>query len=112
MALLSFWTQSITRLRPGTKTERGSVVYDWSNPDALVIDGCSVQPASTSLTQDGRVQGISDGLTVYAPADADVKAGDRIEYSGNVYTINGDPLIWPAPARLQHVQLNLVRWRG
>ena len=112
MALLSFWTQSITRLRPGTKTERGSVVYDWSDPDALVIDGCSVQPASTALTQDGRVQGISDGLTVYAPADADVKAGDRIEYGGNVYTINGDPLIWPAPARLQHVQLNLMRWRG
>jgi hypothetical protein len=41
-----------------------------------------------------------------------VKAGDRIEYGGNVYTINGDPLIWPAPARLQHVQLNLARWRG
>ena len=77
-----------------------------------MIDGCSVQPASTALTQDGRVQGISDGLTVYAPADADVRAGDRIEYGGNVYTINGDPLVWPGAARLQHVQLNLARWRG
>ena len=112
MPLISFWTQSITRLRPSTTTERGSTVYDWSAPDRLVIDGCSVQPASTSLSQDGRVQGITDGLTVYAPEDADLQAGDRIEYGGNVYTINGDPLLWPGAGRLAHMQLNLTRWRG
>ena len=112
MPVQSFWKQSIVRLRPGTKTERGSTVYDWSSPGRLTIDGCSVQPAGTSLSQDGRVLGVMDGLTVYAPADADVKAGDRIEYGGNVYTINGDPLVWPGVARMQHVQLNLQRWRG
>lgn len=85
---------------------------DWSNPDALDIEECSVQPAATGLTQDGRVQGISDGLTVYAPYDADIMPGDRIVFGGNTYTINGDPLIWPGVARMQHMQLNLVRWRG
>lgn len=110
---LSFWRQSITRIRPTETTERGSTVYDWSDPDRLVIDGCSVQPASTALTQDGRVQGITDGLTVYAPADADVQAGDRVEYAGNVYTINGDVLRWPSPSgSLDHLHINLVRWRG
>lgn len=112
MPVLSFWTQSITRIRPGTKTERGSEVPDWDDPDTLVIFGCNVQPASTSLSQDGRVQGITDGLTVYAPADADIIAGDRIQFAGNVYTINGDPLIWPGVARMGHIQLNLMRWRG
>lgn len=112
MAVQSFWRQSITRLRPGTTTERGSTVYDWSKPDALVIPECSVQPAGTSLSQDGRVLGVTDGLTVYAPVDADIKAGDRIEYMGGTYTINGDPLVWPGVARMQHMQLNLVRWRG
>ena len=112
MPLISFWRQSITRLRPGTKTERGSTVPDWSKPDTKTISGCSVQPASTSLSQDGRVQGVTDGLTVYAPADADVAAGDRIEYNGDVYTINGDPLSWPGAGRLAHIQLNLTRWRG
>lgn len=110
--LQSFWRQTITRIRPGTKSERGSTVYDWTNPDRLEIKECSVQPAGTSLTQDGRVQGVMDGLTVYAPEDADVQAGDRIEYQGRVYTINGDPLIWPGVARMQHMQLNLQRWRG
>jgi len=112
MAVQSFWRQTITRLRPTEKTERGSTVFDWSNPDELDIPECSVQPSSTSLSQDGRVLGVTDGLTVYAPEDADVRAGDRIRYNGNVYAINGDPLIWPGVARMQHIQLNLTRWRG
>ena len=112
MGLQSFWKQSITRLRPGTKTERGSTVYDWNNPDELVIPECSVQPASTSLTQDGRVQGIQDGLTVYAPVDADVKAGDRVLFRDEIYAVNGDPLIWPGVGLMAHMQLNLQRWRG
>lgn len=110
--MLSFWRQTITRLRPTETTSRGSTIYDWSNPDELDIPNCSVQPSGTSLTQDGRVQGIQDGLTVYAPAGVDVMAGDRIRYAGNVYTINGDPLIWPGAVALDHIQLNLQRWRG
>lgn len=110
--MLSFWNQTITRIRPGTKTLRGSVVPDWENVDRLVINNCSVQPSSTSLSQDGRVLGVQDGLTVYAQAGIDVAAGDRIQYGGNVYTINGDPLDWPAAGTLQHIQLNLQRWRG
>lgn len=112
MPVLSFWTQSIIRLRPGTKTERGSAVHDWTSPDALTINDCCVVPASTSLSEDGRVQGVTDGLTVYAPADADIRAGDRIQYGDGIYTINGDPLVWPGVARLSHIQLNLKRWRG
>lgn len=112
MPLISFWTQSITRLRPGKKKERGSYVFDWSDPDVKEIAGCSVQPSSTSLSQDGRVLGVSDGLTVYAPVDADVQAGDRISFGGNVYTLTGDPLVWPGAGRLEHIQLNLTRWRG
>lgn len=110
--MLSFWTQTITRIRPGTKTERGSTIFDWTNTSELDIPNCSVQPSSTSLSQDGRVQGITDGLTVYAPVDADIKAGDRIRFGSDVYTINGDPLVWPGVARMQHLQLNLARWRG
>lgn len=112
MALQSFWKQTIVRLRPGERTERGSVVFDWSNPDELTISGCSVQPSSTGLSQDGRVLGVQDGLTVYVPVGADVKAGDRIRFGEDVYTINGDPLIWPGAGRLAHIQLNLMRWRG
>lgn len=113
MALPSFFRQTITRIRPGTKTLRGSDVPDWSTATTEEISGCSVQPASTSLSMDGRVRAETDGLTAYIPADADVKAGDRIGYGGEVYTINGAPRAWPsASGGLDHIQLNLERWSG
>lgn len=105
--------QAVTRIRPGSKTERGSTVPDWSEASELVISGCSVQPAGTSLSQDGRVLGVTDGCTVYLPPNADVKAGDRIRYDGELYTITGDPRRWcSATGRLDHIMLSIERWRG
>lgn len=113
--LPSFCSQEITRVRPGTKTDtRGTVIPDWS-PSAVseaVIKGCSVQPASTTLSQDGRVLGLFDGLTAYLPEGADVQAGDRIIFGGDTYTINGEPRRWQGAAQCSNIQLNLVRWEG
>ncbi|MBR4681592.1 MAG: hypothetical protein IKP03_10920 [Fibrobacter sp.] len=110
--LLERWHQSIVRVRAGTKTERGSVMPDWSNPDRLTIDGCLFNPNSTALDQDGRVLGIRTGAALYAPCDADIKAGDRIQVGDDVYTIDGEPLIWSNVGKLNHMQVNLQRWQG
>ena len=111
--LPSFMRQTITRIRPGTKTLRGSEVFDWSNATTKDISGCSVQPASTSLSQDGRVLALTDGLTAYLPSGDDVQSGDRIQYAGEIYTITGAPRVWPsASGGLDHIQLNLERWSG
>lgn len=113
MPLLSFYRQTVIRLRPTMKESRGSLIPDWSNANELVINGCSVQPAGTSLTMGERVEGISDGLTAYLPSSADVKTGDRIRYNGNDYTIKGEVRYWPsATGRLDHLVLNLERWHG
>lgn len=111
--LPTFARQTIIRIRPGVKTLRGSDVPDWSTATRATIPGCSVQPAGTSLSQDGRVLAVTDGLTAYIPAGSDVLAGDRIEYGGEVYTINGSPKVWPsASGGLDHILLNLERWSG
>ena len=111
--LPSFANQTVTRIRPGVKTQRGSQIPDWENATELVITGCSVQPAGTSLSQDGRVLGVSDGYTVYLPPGADVKAGDRIVYDGDTYEIDGDPRKWKSvTGRLDHVMISIERWRG
>ena len=112
--LPSFCRQSITRIRPGTKESRGSTIPDWSPEvvDTLKISGCSVQPATTSLSQDGRVLGITDMLTAYIPEGSDVQAGDRIAFDGNVYTINGEPRKWTGAVNMSHIQLNLELWKG
>lgn len=112
--LPSFCSQEITRIRPGTKTLRGSTVPDWSDSavNKLTITGCSVQPATTSLSQDGRVLGINEQWTAYLPEGSDVKAGDRIEFDGDVYEINGAPKKWTGAFTRSNVQLNLTRWEG
>ena len=47
------------------------------------------------------------------PPGSDVRAGDRIGYNGNVYTINGEPRIWKSPTgRVSNIVLNLERWEG
>lgn len=110
--LLPFWHTTITRIRPGEKVERGSTIPDWENASRLEIHECLVQPSTTSLSQDGRVLGVQDGLTACLPLDSDVIPGDRIEYLGDVYTINGDPMRWVGVGKLEHMQLNLQRWHG
>ena len=111
--LPSWANDTVTRLRPTIITQRGSEIPDWEDPDRLEIQGCSMQPAGTSLTQDGRVQGTSDGYTCFLPPGADVQAGDRIEFGGVVYTINGEPRVWQSPTgRVSNTQLQLERWYG
>lgn len=111
--MISFWNQTITRLRPGTKVERGSTVPDWDNASALTIKGCSVQPSISTTSQDGRVLGISDSYSAYLPKGADVRAGDHIVFDGEEFAIDGEPRKWTSPTgRLTHVQINLVRWHG
>lgn len=112
--MLPSWAKdTVTRLRPGITTQRGSQIPDWTKANELQITGCSMQPAGTSLTQDGRIQGTSDGYTCFLPPGADVQAGDRIRFNGNVYTIMGEPRAWTSPTGLvSSTQLQLERWYG
>ena len=112
--LPSFCNQEITRIRPGTRELRGSTVPDWSVTAVteLKITGCSVQPATTSLSQDGRVLGVSEGLTAYLPEGSDVKAGDRIRFEGETNTINGAPKHRQGAYTRSNTQLNLLRSEG
>lgn len=110
--LPSFAKQSVTRIRAATKTVRGATIPDWDHATSTTISGCSVQPASTSLSQDGRVLGIMDGMTCYMPEGSDVQEGDRIVFNGETYTIDGAPRLWPAVANMAHVQVSLRRWSG
>lgn len=112
--MLSFCNQSIKIIRPGTKTVRGSEIPDWNEAsEPVTVNNCSVQPAATTLSEDGRVLGLSDGLTVFVPSGTDVKAGDHIEVDGETYEINGVPRNWTSPTgRVSNIQLNLKRYSG
>lgn len=111
--LPSFCKDTVIRIRPGKKESRGSTIPDWSTATRAEIKGCSMQPASTSLSQDGRVLGISDTHTLFAPPDADIQPGDRIEFKNKVYEIDGDVPFQPsATGRLDHLHITLKRYKG
>lgn len=112
--LPSFANQSITVIRPAFKESRGSMIPDWSADKVKekTINGCSVQPSTTSLSQDGRVLGISDSWTAYLPEGSDVKAGDHIVFDGNTYVISGEPRVWTGAFTRSNIQLNLIRWEN
>lgn len=111
--LPSFCSQTIQIVRAKkTKTVRGSEVPDWSETLTTTVTGCSIQPASTSLSLDGRVLGLSDGWTAYVPEGTDVKAGDLIIFNENAFVIQGEPRVWTGAFTKSHIQLNLIKWEG
>jgi hypothetical protein len=71
-----------------------------------------MQPSTTSLSQDGRVLGLLDEYTLFTPPDADIEAGDRIQFNGQVYEIDGDVRVQPAAMRLEHIEIRLRRYSG
>ncbi len=92
----------------GARTER-----DWSNAQAHVIEGCSVQPSGTS-TGFGSVDAVSVADAVlYAPPGADVAEGDRVEFCGDTYVVSGIPYEWSSPTgRVSSLQARLRKWAG
>lgn len=112
--LPSFCRDTVVRIRPTTTQSRGStvLVYTETLQNTLKISGCSMQPASTSLSEDGRVLGITDTYTLFAPPDADIQTGDRIKFMDKVYTIQGDVRVQPAAGRLEHIEITLRRYHG
>lgn len=111
--LLSFFNKTVTRIRPGSITERGITYPDWDNTSELQIDNCVVTWQGTTLSQDGRVMGISDTKILYAPLDADIKEGDRIRYGTKTYEIDGNPMDWESPTgTLNHFEIPLKRYEG
>lgn len=104
---------SVTIVRPARSDVRGSDVADWSAATRHSVSGCKVVPASTTREFGGRVTQVVDGWTLIAPPDADVAEGDRVEFGGRTYEIDGAPYRWDSPTgRVSSLQAHLVDWRG
>lgn len=112
--LPSFARESVTVSHPGTKTVRGVTVPDWTKATETTVTGCSVQPASTSRNfASARVLNIQDAFTLYAPPNAAIQPGDRVECSHGTFEVDGYPEPWTSPTgRVSHVQFTLRRWEG
>lgn len=92
--------ETVVRLRGSASVDPYSgeaTGTDWAAPDRLEVYGCAFDPGgSQEPLEDGRSVVITRPK-VYAPADADILPGDRLEVRGVEYEIEGDPAVWRSP---------------
>ena len=111
--LPSFCKDTVTVKRAALVDSRGTKVLDWSNPTTKTVKGCSVQPSTSTRDFDGRTLQVSEEWVLYAPPGSDIEAGDRIEWNGLTFEINGSPMPWQSPTgRVSHVWARLAEWSG
>ena len=111
--LPSFCRDAVTVKRAQLTDKRGTKVLDWSNPLEFELSGCSMQPNTTTRDFDGRTIQVTEDWTIYAPPGSDLQAGDRIEWQGLEFEINGAPMPWSSPTgRVSHIWARLNEWRG
>lgn len=92
--LPTFARQSVIVLRAPTGVPRGE--RDWDAAVPHKVRGCSLQRSSASADHDGREEASADAV-LYCPPGSDVLKGDRIEYRGQVFTVNGLPFLDESP---------------
>lgn len=110
--LPSWCDDSVTVWRAPLVDSRGTQVPDWSAASPHEVGGCSFQPTGSSTDFGDPRQALTIRAYLYAPPGADIKEGDRIEFAGRTYAINGAPLPWKSPTgAASHMQIQLVDWR-
>jgi hypothetical protein len=123
---MSFFFDSLTRVRAGTRTDRGgNAVPDWSDEavQRLVVDGLNIQPASQTeghSTSSGGPDATRDAVTTGWRVQSDegnrpdITATDRLEWRGMTLEVQGEVAEWPDPLNgtVHHIEFTMTRATG
>ncbi|KAA8831468.1 hypothetical protein EMO89_01665 [Bifidobacterium tissieri] len=115
MSLPSWCSQTVAIRRAPLVSERGSRIPDWTHATSHPVSGCSVQPASATMTEDAqRVDGRSIRYVLYLPPTADIEDTDHVILPDGEYVIVDGMLRWEdiLSGGLDHLQCRLARWEG
>lgn len=111
--LPSWCRDSVTVWRAPLVSQRGTKVRDWSAATSHVVEGCSLQPSSTTTEWGSVRQADESGAVLYLPPNADIEAEDRVEHAGRTWAVDGVPYDWASPTgRVTHRQARLREWVG
>lgn len=91
--------RTITVVRGPGRDAMGDSIDD--EPAEHDVEDCAIAPRSSSDVLDRGREGVIVGLTVYAPAGADVKHTDQIriaaEPHAGLYDVDGEIGTWESP---------------
>lgn len=112
--MLPRWCRdSVTVIRAPYAQYRGTYERDWGHATSHTVGGCSLQPSSTSTDFNDAREAASMTAILYAPADADIEKGDRIQFGSFTFTVNGFAMGWRSPfGGADHIAVNLTEWSG
>lgn len=106
----SFARHSVVRLRARRVPDGLDGRLDWNDPERLTIPGWSIEPVDSRKTFDAAGDRTLSRWQAIGPAGADVKAGDRIEWNGDHYELDAEPLQRTSPSgNASHCDLTLKR---
>lgn len=107
--MIELGTDTITIVRPAAADWRG----DPTGPPCpdRTVSGCSVQPASSSESNDRRTTVVAT-WRLFAPGGTDLRATDRVRWQGAEYEVVGEPDRWRVDGEQHHLQADLRRVRG
>ena len=110
---LSFMRDTVTIHRPAIKNRNGAEILDWQNATEHDVSNVQVVGQGTSRDFDGRTLQTDDRRTLRAPFNADIQAGDRVIWHGDVYEIDGEVFHTASPTgRVSSTRCTLVKMEG
>lgn len=111
--------QTLTVIRPGEVTGADDYGKPVRGPDIEIpIDGCAIQPLRRNSSQEQMMQTqdtIATRWLLLAPADADIKASDKVRcnVSPDDLLVDGEPGVWPdEDGNPDHLEGYLTRYTG
>lgn len=91
---MNLGTETVDVYRPTTSADRyGNDAPTYGATADHSETGVAVEPTSTSEVNDGRTA-VTDGVTLYMPAGADVEPSDHLTVRGATYEVVGEPAVW------------------
>jgi hypothetical protein len=97
---------SVYRLRAGTATDSyGDPIESWTTPERVLLKGATVQDEKSE--EEGRV--IRGEKVLFVPGEVDLTEGDRIEFRGEQWRVNGDPTVKAGLASRSFTTATLTR---
>ena len=110
---LSFMVDSVTVWRAELIIKNGQQIREWDKAESHTVTDCLITPQATSREFDGRVTQVTDRRTLRTMYDADIMEGDRIEWDGKTYDIDGEVFHTKSPTgRISTTRCSLIRWEG
>ncbi|WGH21358.1 head-to-tail stopper [Arthrobacter phage Emotion] len=93
MLLNNYSLPPVYRLRAGVSEDSyGDPVESWDNPDKVRLKRAVVQHDSSTETETTSRRLMANERVLLAPGRVDLTAEDRIEYLGESWKVQGDPV--------------------